>query len=384
MADRYALALLLMVCVVAACGKSRDANVESALPMAGRLQVQSVLGGVDDARFARADRVREFDFPADHGPHPDFRSEWWYATITLADTQGERYGVQFTLFRQALTPTPGDAPWRSGQIYMAHAALTDVAAGDHRAWQRFARGRAELAGVTARPFAAWLEDWRLASEGVEVLPLRLHIVEDDTAIDLVLRADKPLVLQGDAGLSRKGENDASYYYSFPRLAAEGKLLRGADEIVVRGLAWIDREWSTSVLTADHAGWDWFALHLDDRTDVMAFQLRRRDGARDPFDAGAWIAADASTEALGVRDFALTPVRWWRDGHGTAWPVAWRLDGARWSSPWTIEAVLDDQRMDLTVEYWEGLVDVKDAAGDGIGEGYMELTGYSRHREETER
>ena len=90
------------------------------------------------------------EFPADHGPHPDFRSEWWYATITLADAQGARYGVQFTLFRQALTPTPGDAPWRSGQIYMAHAALTDVAAGDHRAWQRFARGRAELAGVTAR------------------------------------------------------------------------------------------------------------------------------------------------------------------------------------------------------------------------------------------
>jgi predicted secreted hydrolase len=144
---------------------------------------------------------------------------------------------------------------------------------------------------------------------------------------------------------------------------------------VHGLAWIDREWSTSVLTEDHAGWDWFALHLDDRTDVMAFQLRRRDGQRDPFDAATWIDADGNAEALTTADFVLTPTRVWRDEHGTRWPVAWRLDGARWTTPWTVEAVLDDQRMDMAVKYWEGLVDVKDAAGRRIGEGYMELTGY---------
>src|SRR4030095_5288016 len=149
------------------------------------------------------------------------------------------------------------------------------------------------------------------------------------------------------------------------------------ETHVQGIAWLEREWSASVLAPGVEGWDWFALHLGDRTDVMAFQLRHTDGTRDKYDAATWIHPNGSTEALGASDFALQPIRWWRDAQGTRWPVRWRLEGARWQEPWTIEAVLDDQRMDTAVQYWEGLVDVKDPKGQTIGEGYMELTGYGK-------
>jgi predicted secreted hydrolase len=375
------LGLLLTACCLA-WGCSESTTRESApVPASGRLHVQDVLGNDSAARFARAERPREFEFPADHGAHPDFRSEWWYVTVTLADEAGARFGLQFTVFRQALEG-PGEisheeSPWRSRQLYMAHAALTDVARREHTSWQRFARGRPELAGATAQPFAVWIEDWRLASTENAFLPLEVSFHADDVQATLALAADKPLVLQGDRGLSRKGDRDASYYYSFPRLVANGTLRRGERVTRVHGIAWLDREWSTSVLAPGVEGWDWFALHLGDRTDVMAFQLRHTDGTRDHYDAATWIGPNGNTEALRPSDFALTPTRWWRDAQGTRWPIRWRLEGARWTRPWTIEAVLDDQRMDTAVQYWEGLVDVKDPKGHAIGEGYMELTGYGK-------
>lgn len=378
------LVTVVMLLVVQACARPQSPPAEQGFSLPGRLQVEGVLGGADHARFQKAEAPRAFEFPDDHGAHPTYRSEWWYLTLALQSEQGERFGVQFTVFRQALSPAAGEGPWRSGQVYMAHVALTDVARRSHREWQRFARGRPELAGATSTPFAVWVEDWRLESATTEpsarsngFLPLRLRASTD--AIELALRLDggKPIVLQGDAGFSRKGEGEASYYYSYPRLDVTGTLGVEGREVPVRGLGWFDREWSTSVLSSAHVGWDWFALHLDDHTDLMAFQLRRRDGQRDRFDAGTWVHANGTTEALTAVDFALTPIRTWRDERGVAWPVAWRLDGARWAQPWVVEAVLDNQRMDTAIRYWEGLVDVKDERGRALGTGYMELTGYSR-------
>ena len=370
---RFVFACILL----AGCGT--DATPPARPEVGGRLEVSALLSGgerSDDSRFARAETVRAFEFPTDHGPHPAFRSEWWYVTAALRAADGSRFGVQFTVFRQALGAGTASDGWRANQVYMAHAAITDVERATHDEWERIARGRPELAGAIAAPFAVWLEDWRLASSSQAFLPLELIFASRGRTVRLTLSADKPLVLQGESGLSRKGVGQASYYYSFPRLQAEGTLTSGGRDVPVRGLAWLDREWSTSVLSSEHAGWDWFALHLDDGTDLMAFRLRRKDGARDPFDAATWTDANGRAEALDSKRFVLSPLRWWTDERGVGWPVAWQLDGERFPTPWRIEAAIDDQRMDTTVEYWEGLVVVEDAKGREIGEGYMELTGYA--------
>lgn len=324
--------------------------------------------------FAQADSPRAFQFPADHAAHPAYRSEWWYLTYALKDAAGAEFGVQFTLFRRALfAGGDGADPWRNGQAYLAHFAVTDLQAGQHRETERLARGHPALAGVRqeGRQVVAWLEDWRLlmASDG----PWTLNASADGMAAALAMRPSKPAVLQGEAGLSAKGPGQASYYYSVPRLQTTGRVQIDGRRHEVSGLGWLDREWSTSALSPGQIGWAWFALMLNNGADLMAFQLRRQDGARDPYDQGAWIDPNGNKRTLTPADFRLTPTHHWRDDQGTQWPTIWRLDLGE--QHFTITASLSDQRMDTLFTYWEGLVKVMDAAGQDVGRGYMELTGY---------
>ena len=352
-------------------------------PLAGG-GLRGALGDEDVAGFALADRPVDFVFPQDHGPHPKFRSEWWYLTGVLASTAGRRFGVQFTLFRQALRPDAGAEPaggWRTGQAYLGHFAIADVAARRHWHAERLARGHPALAGVVAAPFTAHIDGWRLASAGSGFWPLRLQArTAGDAdapplAADLQLRATRPIVRQGERGLSRKGPGGASYYYSVPRIDATGTVAVDGARHQVAGAAWLDREWTTGVLERQYAGWDWFALHLADGRDLMVCQLRREDGARSGYDFGALTDAAGTTRILGQEDFRLTPTRHWR-----GWPVAWRLtlhgrEPGTAAETLLIRAAFPDQVMALSVVYWEGVVDVAAASGDAAGSGYMELTGY---------
>jgi predicted secreted hydrolase len=353
-----------------------------------QLGLESVLGETAEEGFLRADHVREFVFPDDHGPHEDYRSEWWYVTVNLRTREGREFGVQFTAFRQALRP-PGETagPWNADQVWLAHFAVTDVAARRHHARERMVRGHPRLAGARATPFAVWVDGWRLETAGDtrdesrgitgDPGPLRLDAAADTLAVTLRLEPAKPVVLQGDQGLSAKGPGQASYYYSLPRLSATGTVSIDGRTHPVAGRAWLDREWSTSVLSAGQVGWDWFGLHFDDGEDLMVFRLRREDGQRDPYDQGMRVRADGTGDWLQADAFGLTPLRVWRDERGVEWPVAWRLllrrpDGER---VYRIEAAIDAQRMDTLLTYWEGLVHVHDAQGRRVGAGYMELTGY---------
>lgn len=344
--------------------------------------LRSILGSADGnaAGFARADRIREFVFPRDHGPHPSYRSEWWYLTAVVSTVGSEtrEFGVQFTLFRQGLEtrngaiPVPNNGPeaWRSGQGYMAHVALSDITARRHMTAERFSRGHPALAGAHADPFRVYLDDWQLASTDDVFSPLRLTVNTADFSADLLLTAKRPAILQGDRGLSRKGPDNASYYYSVPRLEAGGELVVGGSSHTVGGLAWIDREWSTSVLGDAYQGWDWFALHLDDGRDLMLYQLRRLDGRTDPYNAGS-LGDGQVARTLTADDFSLTPIERWR-----GWPVAWQLV-LRGEEPqhYVIRAAINDQVMDTAVRYWEGVAHLEDDEGRRRGAGYMELTGY---------
>ncbi len=345
------------------------------------LRVNTVLGG-DGEGYAKATEPRAFVFPDDHGPHPAYRSEWWYVTAVLVDDDGRDFGMQFTLFRQALNPAPtGSGPWHTAQAYLAHLAVTDVDRGAHVHAQRFSRGHPQLAGAQAAPFRAWIEDWTLSELAAEPFAVQLSADAESFAVSLSFTQTQPLVLQGDAGLSHKGPGQASYYYSMPRLRTEGRLRMEGRDIEVRGWAWLDREWSTSVLGDHLSGWNWFALQLDDGRSIMAFSLTRRDGTRDPYDHGLYVSAGGgSRRALEARDYQLIPERFWQAPDGAVWPVAWRLRfdpavEAVGGEEWLIEAMLDDQLMDVGLTYWEGIVAVRDAAGERLGRGYMELTGY---------
>ena len=331
-------------------------------------------GGRSDAGYLTADAVRPFMFPRDHGAHPGFRQEWWYLTAALEDPAGgDEYGVQFTLFRRALAAEAGEGPWRSAQAFLGHFAVTDVERERHMEAERFARGHPRLAGVRTAPFAAWIEGWRLESLGASTWPLRLQANGETFGVDLVMHETRPPVLQGDRGLSTKGPGAGSHYYSVPRLSIKGTLRIEDREVEVDGLGWFDREWSTSALGADQVGWDWFALQLDDGRSLMAYQIRRRDGARGAYDHGVLVSADGDVRTLGVADFSLSAERAWRDDAGTRWPIRWRI--AVGDDVFVVDAAIEDQVMDTSIRYWEGLVRVSDPLSRELGRGYMELTGY---------
>lgn len=365
------------------------------ISMIGALLASSVLGqdantppsrlsgllGADAASdYERALVPRPFDFPADHGPHEAFRNEWWYVTGNLDDDDGRRFGFELTIFRFSLTPFAPDSSsgWRSNQVYIAHLAVTDANREQFHVAQRYARGAVGLAGALAQPFRVWLEDWEISAGPNN--SWRLVANDADFGVDLELMALKEPTLNGDSGLSQKSAapGNASYYYSITRLATEGVVHIDGREYQVSGLSWLDREWSSSALAADQIGWDWFALQLDDGSDLMFYQLRKTDGSPDEHSAGTLTFAAGGSRHLAIDDVELTVLDYWLSEAGGRYPAGWTLRIPGEGLELDIRPVIPDQELFTTVRYWEGAVDVVGSRdGESIaGRGYVELTGYA--------
>jgi predicted secreted hydrolase len=338
-----------------------------------RLQAGGLLSA-DPQEFKRVTGPEPLEFPQDHALHPGYRNEWWYFTGNL-DTEIGPVGFQFTLFRFALDPGPEfDSTWHGEAVWMAHLALSDAASATFHQAERFARGAAGLAGADTERW--WLRDWQvLATDS----GWRLEADAGDFAVELDMDRLKPFVFQGDQGYSRKGPEpgNASRYYSATRLATEGRIRLDGQWRSTEGRAWLDREWGSSQLSDDLAGWDWFALQLDDGRDLMVYRLRRHDGSPSPFSAGVVVAEDGTVDHLGVDDFSTTEKRWWRDHEGFRWPVEWRVTVPQAELDLRVEPLFDEQRWDRSVIYWEGAMRVYEADdGEPIGRGYLELSGYA--------
>ena len=338
-----------------------------------RLQAQGFAGlGADVGGFAPVVPGKPIVFPADHGPHPDYRIEWWYFTANLQAAQGTAYGVQWTLFRQAMVPDARDEGFATQQLWMGHAAVTGATT--HRFAERFARGGVGQAGAVAAPFKAWIDNWQmrsLSSESAQALaPLELTASARDFSYSLRLESERPIVLQGAAGYSRKSERgQASYYYSQPYLRVAGWIVFDGKPIAVTGQGWIDREWSSQPLASDQTGWDWFSLHLEPGDKLMLFRLRHTDGKH--FFAGNWIGRDGRSTPLDASDIVLEPAGFTRVA-GRDLPTAWRIAVPSRALAISSTPLNPQSWMDTRFKYWEGPVTV---SGSHAGVGYLEMTGY---------
>ena len=369
--SRVALAVVLAVVAAAATFALWPSSPRH--PIQATVAVREALAE-GRAGFARALAPRPLSFPEDHGPHPDFRTEWWYYTGNLKTPTGRHVGFQLTFFRVALSSEEGPrwSAWATRQLYVAHLAVTDTAGGRFHAASRVSRAALGLAGAQTAPFRVWVENWSAEGDGRAV---RLRAHEGPAAVDLTVSPAKPVVLQGDRGLSRKGPEpgNASLYYSFTRMPARGVVRLGAETLEVSGGAWMDREWSTSALGAAVEGWDWFAVQLDDGRELMVYLLRRRDGTIDPFSAGTLVAADGTARRLDAADVRVeTLAHWTSPRSGVRYPARWRLSVPSAALRLEIEPRLADQELRVGTRYWEGAVTV---AGSSAGQGYVELVGY---------
>lgn len=342
----------------------------------------------DVSGYARADGPAPLTFPEDHGPHPDYQTEWWYYTGNLDSPEGRHFGYQLTFFRRALLPPveyePRPSAWAGRQAYMAHFALTDVAGERFRAFERLSRGAVELAGAQAAPFQVWLEDWAVSEVSPDVYQLRASAQDNEgvrVALDLTLTDRKGPILQGDQGFSPKGPElgQASYYYSLTRLEAAGQVQIGPNTYPVEGSSWMDHEYSTSALAQDQVGWDWFSMQLDNDYELMVFQIRKADGSVDPFSSGTLVAPDGSATHLSQTDFSIQVEDTWESPRtGAVYPSAWTVRIPKADLTLNITPFLKDQELNVSYAYWEGAVQIQgQQAGQTVrGAGYVELTGYS--------
>lgn len=343
---------------------NRRALILSALA-ASQARGQGFAGlGTGSAGYAMPDPARPIRFPQDHAPHPSFRIEWWYLTAPLRFDDGTSLGIQWTLFRSALSPDPATPDGIPPQAWLGHAAITT--AGLHRVAERYGRGGTGQAGAAGAPFAAWIDEWRMQGDTPDRLELRAGGSDFRYALDL--RAQGPLIRHGQGGYSVKSQaGQASYYYSQPFYAATGTVDLGRGPRRVTGAGWLDREWSSQPLAADQDGWDWFSLHLDDGRRLMAFRLR---GTQD-YKSGTLIAPDGGTVPLADDGIDLAPER-----SGDRAPVSWRLRLPGHGVDLAITALNPQAYMTTRIPYWEGPVTV---GGTATGRGYLEMTGYTNPR-----
>lgn len=321
--------------------------------------------GSEAEGFAVPAPAPQFDFPADHGAHPDYRIEWWYLTANMTGPDGTPYGLQWTLFRSALAPHTTQG-WDSPQIWLGHAAVTTPDA--HYTAERLSRGGTGQAGVTAAPFEAWIDEWHLRGDTFDAMALRA--AGPQFAYDVALTAQGPLIFHGEGGYSIKSQQgQASYYYSQPFFALEGTLTLPQGNVAVTGTAWLDREWSSQPLASDQTGWDWFSLSFDGGDKLMGFRLRQADGSY--YTSGTWITADGTTTALPDGSFDATPLAI-TDVGGRNVPTRWQVRVPDYGVDVTVGALNPQAWMNMSIPYWEGPVRV---TGTHSGIGYLEMTGY---------
>lgn len=342
------------------------------------------------ARFKVAEPGRRFSFPKDHGSHAEFKIEWWYFTGNLA-SDGKELGYELTFFRRGVdAPAAAENPsrWAVKDLYFAHFALTDGEGKRFYSTDQISREAIGKAGAKEDRLEVWIDRWRAAQAEDGTIRLQAEGAPAGArwAIDLTLSPDKPPVIQGTDGISRKGgePGQASHYISYTRLSTRGTVSIDGKARPVSGLSWMDHEFSSSMLNKNQAGWDWFAIQLDDRREVMLYQIRTIDGKKDPFSGGTLIAPDGTARHLPADAFTLTPLRHWKSrASGADYPVGWKIEIPSEALSLTSEPVLDPQELitskSTRVAYWEGASRFRGTRqGNPIaGKGYVELTGYDK-------
>jgi predicted secreted hydrolase len=336
--------------------------------------------------WQRAIGAWTWKFPRDHGAHPNFKTEWWYFTGNLEDAQQRKFGYQLTLFRQGIQFTPAQltSHWAVRDLYFGHFTISDIAADKFHVAERVSRGSLGDAKADPNRMDVVLGPWTIQQDDASQ---QIHLVahDADMAIDFKEQPVKPLVLEGIGGLSQKadGVGEASYYYSYPRLATSGNLQVEGKTYEISGLSWFDHEFSTSSLGKDQVGWDWFCIQLENNEELMLYAMRDKSGAIDPVSEGTWVQADGKSERLLPGSFSIAKNGTWSSPQsGAVYPAGWHIKVPGHHADLTVTPTMPDQELRLSkmgaLDYWEGACSVEGSV-NGLpvkGVGYTELTGYA--------
>lgn len=334
--------------------------------------------------FHTAETSRTWQFPQDHGSHPQYQTEWWYFTGNLEGQDQQRFGYQFTIFRRALVPElqARESRWATKDVFLVHLALSDLTEEKFYHDQQALRPVMGLAGASTGTLEAWVGDNRVEPDGDN--RWKLTGVGKNFRYTLQLESRKPLVFHGEGGRDSKGKRpeQASYYYSMTRLDTSGTISIEGKQHQMRGWSWMDHEFGSSQLGAEQVGWDWFSVQFVDGSELMIYQLRRQDGMMDPASGGTFVDGKGNARWFTAGEIQLEPVEWWTsEKTGTRYPVQWQVRIPAIDLGFEARPLLLPQELTTEgttgVTYWEGAIEVKGThSGAPIsGKGYLELTGY---------
>ena len=338
-----------------------------------------------DAQYRSALPGYHFKFPRDHFNHPDFQTEWWYYTGNLKSSGGHRFGFELTFFRQAVNRDPAkSAAWDVRDLYLAHLALSDLDGQRFYHTERTNRSGPGIAGVSQADGHIWNGNWQIQWTDDSQ---KLQAVDDRFELRFTLHADKVPVIHGENGVSQKaaGPGHASHYVSLTRLATKGSIELDGKKFDVTGTTWMDHEFFTHQLEANQTGWDWLSIQLEDKTELMLFHIRRKDGSIDPYSAGTFVDVRGRTTHLRAGDFTLQPLgkTWTSPETHAAYPISWKISIPKLNLDLEAITPLASQELaeksKFTPSYWEGAIVLtghrENQPSGGVG--YLEMTGYDR-------
>jgi predicted secreted hydrolase len=335
------------------------------------------------AQFKPALPGYHYEFPRDYFNHPDSQTEWWYYTGNLQTINGRKFGFELTFFREGVKRSDGDASsWDVRDLHVAHFAVSDLDGKKFFHTERINRSGPGIAGADTSLQKVWNGNWSVVwKDGGE----KLSAIAEQFTIDLTLRSQKPVVIHGQNGISKKSaeEGRASHYFSETRLRASGRLEIGSKQYNVTGLAWMDHEFFTQQLDANQEGWDWFSLQLDNHTELMLFNIRRKDGSVNPYSAATFVDAMGNSRQLRMQEFELEPLgseNWTSPKTHATYPIRWKIRvpslgiDLEATTELPAQEISDDSRVVPT--YWEGAIILTSAKSVAVrGAGYLEMTGY---------
>lgn len=326
-----------------------------------------------------------YEFPRDHFSHPDFKTEWWYYTGNVKSGEGHRFGFELTFFRQAASRDKSKTgAWDVRDLFLAHLALSDLNGGQFYHAERLNRAGPGIAGASEPNGRIWNGNWQIQWEGDGQ---NLEAVEEPFSLQFAMHPEKPPVIHGENGISQKAESPghASHYISFTRMNTQGEIELNGKKFAVTGLAWMDHEFFTHQLEAGQAGWDWLSLQLEDNTELMLFQIRRKDRSIDPYSAGTFVDVQGKSTHLRAADFVLEPAgaKWTSPVTHATYPVQWKIAIPKLGIELEARTPLESQELTgktrLAPNYWEGAIQLSGKHGDSplAGVGYLEMTGYNK-------
>jgi predicted secreted hydrolase len=326
-----------------------------------------------------------YEFPRDHFSHPEYQTEWWYFTGNVTASDGHRFGFELTFFRQGVNREPGDGKtWDIQDVYLAHLALSDIDGGGFYHTERYNRAGPGIAGIDEAKQKIWNGNWKVSWNGSDQ---QLSAVDNRFNFSLLLQPEKSQVIHGENGVSQKAEGAgrASHYISFTRLNTSGSIEVQRKTYKVSGLTWMDHEFFTHQLETNQVGWDWLSIQLADHSEIMLYQIRRKDGSIDPFSSGTYVDEHGKSTALHSSDFVLTPYgeTWTSSATSATYPIQWKIAIPKLGIELELKTDLKSQEISgqtkIAPSYWEGAIRLAGHRGASKlhGVGYLEMTGYDR-------